>query len=111
MTALEWDKTVLLAQIDYDEELAEELLTLFRDSSASDLQKIKEGMADCDSVTVAEAAHSIKGSAASLGIEGVRKAAWAIELSGRQKDLQKAAKEIDELELLLKEIDLWTDAG
>ncbi|MFP3982513.1 MAG: Hpt domain-containing protein [Desulfurivibrionaceae bacterium] len=105
MAELEWDKTILMKQAGDDERLAGELLALFRDSSALDLQKIKEGLAELDSAAVSEAAHSIKGSAVSLGIEGIGRIASRVEQFGREHDLEKAVGEFDDLEALLKEID------
>lgn len=105
MAELDWDKAVLREQSGNDEELAEELLALFKDSSAADLQKIKEGLAHHDPAAVADAAHSIKGAAVSLGMKGVGRIASRVEQSGREKDLEKAAGGIDDLESLLKEVD------
>ena len=43
MGDLKWDRSFALEQASDDEELLEELITLFHDSSASDLEKIKKG--------------------------------------------------------------------
>lgn len=105
MTALEWDKTVIMTQTGDDLELAGEILTLFKDSAAADLQKIRDGLAARKPGAVAEAAHSIKGAAASLGIEGLCRVAYQVEEAGRQKDLQKVAEGIAELESLVREVE------
>lgn len=89
MTDLEWDRTFALEQAGDDEELLAELLVLFRDSSASDLARINDGLAAGDAVAVADAAHSIKGASASLGVEGVRKIAAELEKYGRSGDLSQ----------------------
>jgi HPt (histidine-containing phosphotransfer) domain-containing protein len=87
MVDLGWDRNFALEQSGDDEEILEELLELFRDSSASDLAKIKKGIDDKNLEEVADAAHSIKGAAASLGIEGISIVAAEIEKNGRAGDL------------------------
>ncbi|HIJ79711.1 MAG: Hpt domain-containing protein [Desulfobulbaceae bacterium] len=104
MVDLGWDRSFALEQSGDDEEILEELLDLFRDSSASDLAKIKNGVADRDSVAVADAAHSIKGAAASLGIEGIRRVATDMEKNGREGDLEKIPDLLVKLEALLVEV-------
>ena len=83
MIDLQWDRAFALEQAGDDTELLEELLTLLVDTSENDLEKIKMGMTAGDGDMVADAAHSIKGAAASLGIEGLRQAAYEFEKKGR----------------------------
>ncbi|MFZ5776109.1 MAG: Hpt domain-containing protein [Thermodesulfobacteriota bacterium] len=92
MTELEWDRVFALEQAGEDEEILAELLTLFRESSLADLNKIKEGIAREDPRGMADAAHSIKGAAASLGIEAIRKVAAEIEQTGRTGQLAGGEK-------------------
>ncbi len=89
---LQWDRNFALEQSGEDEELLAELLLLFLDSSKSDLDKIVEGVRRHDPDLVADAAHSIKGAAASLGVEGIRAVAGAIESQGRREHLPTAAE-------------------
>lgn len=102
MTDLDWDRNFALEQAGDDEEMLAELLVLFHDSSASDLARINDGLAVEDAVAVADAAHSIKGAAASLGVEGVRKTAAELEKKGRAGDLSQGKMLAIELSLLLK---------
>ena len=83
MADLQWDRDFAEEQSGEDAELLAELLTLLKDSSESDLEKINSGMAAADAEAVADAAHSIKGAAASLGVEGLRAEAHDIEKKGR----------------------------
>jgi len=87
MTDLKWDRDFANEQSGEDPDLLAELLMLLAESSNSDLQKIKDGLAAGDSQAVADAAHSIKGAAASLGIEGLRAVAYEIEKKGRANQL------------------------
>ncbi len=103
MANLDWDRGFALEQSGDDEEMLEELLGLFRDSSASDLAKIQQGAASDDAVQIAEAAHSIKGAAASLGVQGIQRVAADLEKAGRAEDLATAKQRIPDLESLLEE--------
>lgn len=105
MADLEWDRNFALEQSGDDEEMLAELLVLFRDSSASDLARINEGLAAGNPVKVADAAHSIKGAAASLGVEGVRKVAAELEKVGRLGDLSQGKELAGQLAALLKAFD------
>ena len=103
MADLQWDKAFANEQSGEDSELLQELLDLLRSSSQSDLDKIKDGMAANDGNAVADAAHSIKGAAASLGVEGLRVVAYDIEKKGRAGE--HATVNIDELEELIGMLD------
>lgn len=83
MADLQWNKNFALEQSGQDSELLEELLNLLVDSSESDLNRIREGIAAGDYHAVAAAAHSIKGAAASIGVDGLREAAHDIEKESR----------------------------
>jgi len=87
MSDLKWDRSFANEQAGEDLELLAELLGLLSESSKSDLQKIKAGLALGDAEAVADAAHSIKGASASLGVEGLREAAHDIEKKGRAGQL------------------------
>lgn len=87
MSDLQWDRAFAGEQAGDDPELLAELLGLLNESSKSDLEKITQGLAAGDAQAVADAAHSIKGAAASLGVEGLRVAAHAIEKLGRENRL------------------------
>ena len=103
MVDLGWDRNFAFEQSGDDEEILEELLGLFRDSSSSDLVKIEKALTDQDSGGVADAAHSIKGAAASLGIEGVRIVTADIEKNGRAGDLGSVPDLLLTLKALLVE--------
>lgn len=105
MANLDWDRNFALEQSGDDEEMLAELLVLFRDSSASDLARINDGLAAEDAVAVADAAHSIKGASASLGVEGVRKIAAELEKQGRAGDLSQGKELASQLSVLLKAFD------
>ena len=96
-----WDRAFALEQASDDAELLQELINLFHDSSASDLAKIKEGAARGNPALMGDASHSIKGAAASLGIESIRAVAAELEEAGRSGDLAGAKNLLPRLESLL----------
>jgi HPt (histidine-containing phosphotransfer) domain-containing protein len=101
MSKLQWNKEFALEQTAGDEELLEELLVLFKDSSAADLAQLKEAVQQENMEDVAAAAHSLKGAAASLGIEGIRLLAMELEQGARENKLSKADEKVVEMEHLL----------
>jgi HPt (histidine-containing phosphotransfer) domain-containing protein len=104
MSELRWDRNFALEQAGDDEEILAELLELFHHSALADLDKIKAGAADKNPVAMGEAAHSIKGAAASLGVEAVRVLAHEIEKAGRGGDLAGALQPLPALEQLLQQL-------
>ena len=105
MTDLEWNREFALEQAGDDEEILAELLDLFRETSATDLSKIKDGVNSGNPEAAGDAAHSIKGAAASLGFEAIRQLAYDIETAGRNSDLNAIAEKIAELEMLIAQLD------
>ncbi|MDH5298769.1 MAG: Hpt domain-containing protein [Desulfobulbaceae bacterium] len=93
MIDLQWNRAFALEQAGDDEELLAELLELLRSSSASDLAKIREAMAAGNAAAMGDAAHSIKGAAASLGIDQLSALAYAMEKAGRANDLEGAKQQ------------------
>ena len=104
MSSLNWDKEFALEQAADDAELLQELLDIFKDSCNSDLEQIREGIANEDPGKVSGAAHSIKGAAASLGILGIRDIAMAIEADARTGSLAVAKSKFDFLIELTEEL-------
>jgi len=102
MADLDWDRNFALEQAGDDEEMLAELLLLFHDSSAADLALINEGLVAEDAAKVADAAHSIKGASASLGVEGVREIASELEKKGRANDLSQTRELAEQLAILLR---------
>ena len=101
MVDLQWDRAFALEQAADDEEVLAELLDLFHTSSASDLEKINNAMDSNDPEELMKAAHSMKGAAASLGVEAVRELAYEIETAGRDGNIE-VGDTVAELEELLE---------
>ena len=114
MAELHWDKTAALAETAGDEALLEELLSLFREAAAEDLDRMRQAVTVGDSATAMAAAHSLKGAAASLGLESIRRLAEAVEQAGPSGDIASArqtlpilADLLDQLAALLLESPHW----
>ncbi len=104
MKKLNWDKEFALEQAAADAELLQELLDLFKDSCESDYELIREGIDNEDAEQVCSAAHSIKGAAASLGVDGIKDVTMEIENDSREGSLLVAKDKIGELEDLLTQL-------
>jgi HPt (histidine-containing phosphotransfer) domain-containing protein len=104
MADLLWNKAFALEQTAGDEELLEELLILFTDSSASDLELLRKAIAADDAAGVVRAAHSLKGASASLGIEGIRQVSMLMESDGRNNSVTVARENLATLTELLDQL-------
>jgi len=102
MADLKWNKKFAEEQTGGDPELLVELLELLSSSSLADLEKIKAALAAQDGDGVADAAHSIKGASASLGVEGLRQISYEFEKKGRANDLTNL--DLTELENLVGQL-------
>ena len=104
MVDLRWNKAFALEQTDGDEELLEELLVLFKDSAASDVEQLQQAVATNDPAGVVRAAHSLKGASASLGIEGIRQLAMTMESDARNNSVTVARDNLVALTELLGQL-------
>ncbi len=104
MIKLNWDKEFALEQAADDAELLQELLDIFKESCMSDFQLIKDGIESGDAEQVCSAAHSIKGAAASLGVDGIRDLTMKIEADSREGSFLVAKEKIADLDELLSQL-------
>ncbi|WP_448873328.1 Hpt domain-containing protein [Desulfobulbus propionicus] len=104
MAHLQWNKAFALEQTAGDEELLEELLLLFKEASASDYEQLQQAIIAGDVDGVVHAAHSLKGASASLGIEGIRELALAMEKDARANSIAVAREKLSALGELLKQV-------
>ncbi len=70
------------------------LMRLFYENSLSDFRIMQEAWARGSALEVAQAAHSIKGGAINLGLQGIHKVAKEIETKARQKHLKEVEKSL-----------------
>ncbi len=101
MNDLKWNREFALEQAAEDEELLQELIEIFKESSASDFANLTQSVAKGDSDMGRGSAHSIKGAAASLGFDGIREVTEAMEADCRDGSLVVATEQLAKLEKLL----------
>lgn len=104
MNALKWDKDFAMEQAADDQELLQELLTIFKDALEADVLLIEQGLQEQAAAKVCGAAHSIKGASASLGILGIQEIALAIEQAGRAGELEAVRQKLPQLQSLLHQV-------
>lgn len=101
MSELQWNRSFALEQAAGDEELLQELVDIFKDSSKADFANLKQSLAKGDPGMGRGSAHSIKGAAASLGFDSIREVTEAIEADCRDGSLTVATEQLPRLEELL----------
>ncbi len=104
MAGLRWNKDFALEQAADDTDLLHELIDVFKESCANDYNLISAGVENGDAGQIADAAHSIKGAAASLGFDGLRDLALEMEKDGRAGRTEVARQRLAELAELLVEL-------
>jgi two-component system sensor histidine kinase/response regulator len=93
----------VLAQLHALEEPGEaslltELVETFRGSAPGHIALIKTALAAGDAMAFSDAAHALKGSAATLGAARLRTAAYELERRGRDRNLVNAESQLAALE-------------
>jgi two-component system sensor histidine kinase TorS len=94
----------LAENLDIEEELYLELIELFIQTGTSDLDKIRSAVEERDAEQVANAAHSLKGAAVSLGLIKLSETAREIEEKARNDQLERISEAAHELKKKLDEI-------
>lgn len=80
------------------EGLVAELVDLFVDDVPPRLESIREAMAAGDPEALVRTAHSLKGSAATLGADGMAELCRQMEVSGRAGEVPRAEGLLESLE-------------
>lgn len=96
-----FDHAAALANVEGDTELLQEIVGLFLEEAPRLLEAIRNGITEQDSPALERAAHSLKGSAASLGAAAVVPAAQALENLGRGGQFAGASDALPRLEAAL----------
>lgn len=101
MSDLKWNREFALEQAADDEELLQELIVIFKDSSKSDFANLQQGITKGDAAIGRASAHSIKGAAASLGFECIQEITAEMEADCRDGSLSVSTELLPKLEELL----------
>ena len=107
MNELRWNKAFALEQAADDEDLLQELIVIFKESSASDLASLQQSIEKGDAVMARSHSHSIKGAAASLGMDGIRELTEIMESDCREGSLTVTIEVLPQLENLLGLLQEW----
>jgi len=94
----QFDRQEALDRVDGDLELLEEIAALFLDSCTAWLEDLRRGVADSDAAAIERAAHTMKGSAASIGARPLADTALRVEKIGASGDLAEVDSAVRELE-------------
>jgi CheY-like chemotaxis protein len=92
----------LLAQCDGDEELAAELVTIFRDNTPAIIETIRHAVANKDGASLSASAHKLLSSLGCFGAAPAHARALSLEAQGRTNDFRETDEVFRELE---REID------
>ncbi len=92
-----FDESAALAHTGGDRRLLAELAEILRADARSSLRHIEQAIARGDAETIRIAAHTLKGSLATLGSSAGRDAAFAIEEAGRANDIEEAERAFSRL--------------
>ncbi len=94
----------LASRLGLDEEDFVELAELFVTTTLSDIDKIKEGVAENNSTDAASASHSIKGAAGNLGFNDIFELTKKMEAQAKEGNLNGFDAYISDIENKLKAI-------
>jgi len=92
------DLSASLERVEGDRGLLEELLRLFFDECQGTLQQIRDSWSSGDIRALGRLAHTLKGSSANVGANGVSEAAFALECLARSGSMENAVQLIADLE-------------
>jgi signal transduction histidine kinase/DNA-binding response OmpR family regulator len=85
-----FDQEAGLARVEGDMELFEELITLFREDTPNQMQRLQQALQTNDLALLEQQAHTLKSTAANVGAEALREAALGVEQAARCRDLAAA---------------------
>ncbi|MFC2163495.1 Hpt domain-containing protein [Acidobacteriota bacterium] len=86
-----------LARIGNDESFLKELLELYSMDFDAKQEELKNAIERTDFTSMHEIGHSLKGSSANLSLPYLQKAAFEMEAAGKDGDIERAKKALDEL--------------
>jgi len=100
-----FDAAEALSIVDGDRDLFQELVHLFRDSYAAELQAIQEAIGRRDSEALQRASHHLKGTLGTLAAGPARNTALRLEHLGNSADFDPAPAVYLEMEQQLRALD------
>lgn len=101
------DLKTLAEQVDLEEEEYQEMIELFLQTTSQHLHHLEAAIEKGDSRRVVETAHSIKGSAASLGLTRISGIAKGMEVNARDNNLNGADRALLTIKAEIGQIAEW----
>lgn len=92
------DRDFLHELIDGDREFGAELLSTFEEASGHWLKVARDACDSADATEAVRAFHTLKGSAASVGLLDLREAALTLERLAKEGDVESCAAGLDALQ-------------
>jgi two-component system, sensor histidine kinase and response regulator len=110
LTLPSFDRDELLKTIDGDGYLFKEIIGVFRKEAAVLISAMDDAVGDENSGGIAEAAHSIKGSALTIGAERIARLAYILEEMGEGHDVAMARQVLVHLKAAHEDLEKFFDA-
>ncbi|MCD6384669.1 PAS domain S-box protein [Candidatus Sumerlaeota bacterium] len=103
-----FDREALLQRVDGDEELLKEILEVFLKDTPARIKSLKDAVSTKDAESIQRDAHSLKGSAGSVGAVALQELAAELERLGKAKELDsaRASELIQKIENAFKELEI-----
>jgi len=95
------DRAIALSRVGGDTELLQEMAQLFLEEYPSQLNVVRTAVQARDAKALERSAHSLKGSIGNFGAESAHQAAFALEMMGRQGNLDHVEDALRRLESTL----------
>jgi HPt (histidine-containing phosphotransfer) domain-containing protein len=105
MNSLAYSRKELLESVDGDEEVAQEVITIYLNSAPFMLRAISGALDQNDAAAVADAAHSLKGALIMLRAHPAAAVAKEIEMASRRGDLTAARVKLPVLKVEAQRLD------
>jgi PAS domain S-box-containing protein len=106
-----FDRKVLLARLDNDEEILARLMRMFMESGAADLAALKEQIEQDNAPAAGRTAHKLKGCAATLSCPTLQTTALVMEKAGKAGDLPALRRGIPDLAQAFEQVrEVFSDA-
>jgi HPt (histidine-containing phosphotransfer) domain-containing protein len=97
-SVMEWTPSRMLARLDGDLELAQQLAAIFVEECPNMLQRLRTAVAEGAADEVRRAAHALKGSLSNFIDGGPTATAFELETMGRDGRLDETARALERLE-------------
>lgn len=99
-----FNRAAALERVGGDQELLQEIVELYLGEYPALLSEIQSAVSRQDAQQLYRSAHTLKGSLGALGAEAAQQGALALEMSGRQGQLETAGSMLADLERLLTQL-------